>query len=136
MIEPMPPITITTKARMRTGSPMPTCNGLQGADHCAGKAGQGGSQREHHSVEGTDIDAKRADHLAIAFAGANAHAETGLGDEKIEADGNREAHRDDGQPIELVTPTARAAARCRAGDRECSDKGATSRRPNACLPKR
>ena len=77
LIEPMPPMTMTTKARISTGSPMPTCTDCSGADQRAGEAGERGAEREDHGVERADVDAERGDHLAVGLAGADAHAEPG-----------------------------------------------------------
>ena len=66
---------------------------LQGADHGAGEAGQRGAQRKHHRVEAADVDAQRADHLAVGFAGADAHAEPRPGDQHVEGERPRRGRR-------------------------------------------
>ena len=76
-IEPMPPITMTTKARIRMCSPIPICTVRIGACHQAGKAGERSAEPEHQRIEQLDVDAERADHLAIGGAGADQHADAG-----------------------------------------------------------
>ena len=102
-------MTMTTKARISTGSPMPTCTDCSAPTMRAGKTGQRRAQRKHHGVERADVDAERADHLAVGFAGADAHAEPRLGDQQIEAEGDGDADTDDGEAIERVMARRRAA---------------------------
>ncbi len=51
LIEPIPPMTMTTKARISTGSPMPTCTDWIGADQRAGQPGKRRAEREDDRVE-------------------------------------------------------------------------------------
>ena len=84
-IEPMPPMMMTTKARIRMFSPMPICTVRIGACISAGKAGQRRAKPEHQRVEQLDVDAERADHFAVGGAGADQHAEPGAHDQRRRA---------------------------------------------------
>src|SRR3546814_4671359 len=57
---------------------------LQGPDQAAGEAGERGAEGEDGGVEGADVDAERADHLAVGLAGADLHAEARLGVQQVE----------------------------------------------------
>ncbi len=61
-IEPMPPMTMTTKARMRMLSPMPGSTEMIGAIMMPANAGEHGAEAEHDHEQPLDIDAERRDH--------------------------------------------------------------------------
>ena len=77
-IEPMPPMTMTTKARMRMLSPMPGLDRDDRRDHDAGKSRQHGAEAEHDHEQPLDIDAERRDHAGIGGARAHQHADPGV----------------------------------------------------------
>ena len=65
LIEPMPPITTTTKQMISIWSPMPGIDrGDRRRDH-AGERGERDAEREHDAVEQLDVDAQRLHHLAV-----------------------------------------------------------------------
>ena len=92
-IEPMPPMMMTTKARIRMFSPMPICTVRIGACISAGETGERRAESEHQRIEKLDVDAERADHLAIGRAGADQHAEPRAHHQHIEQAGDRERRR-------------------------------------------
>ena len=92
-IEPMPPMTMTTKARISTLSPMPGSTERIGAAMHAGEARQHGAEAEDQHEEPADIDAERGDHRRIGRARAHQHADPRALDQQPEQPGGREARR-------------------------------------------
>ena len=70
---------------------MPTCTDCKAPTMAPGQTGKRGAQREDQRVERADVDAERADHLAVGFARADAHAEPGPRDQRVEGDGDQHA---------------------------------------------
>ena len=70
--------------------------------HDAGKACKRRAKPEDQRVEELDVDAERADHLAIGSAGADQHAEPGAHDQAVEQARHRERGDDDDQAIDRV----------------------------------
>jgi hypothetical protein len=89
----MPPMTITTKARISTGSPMPTCTDWMRADQRPGKTRQGRAKREDDGVEKADIDTECRDHFAVRLAGADLHAEPGAADQQAKPGRDHDARQ-------------------------------------------
>ena len=78
---------------------------LHGEDrrlHHAGEAGERGAEAEHQRVEQLDVDAERADHLAIGGAGADQHADARAHHQDVEQQRDRERRQDDDQAIERI----------------------------------
>jgi len=79
-IEPMPPITMTTKARIRMFSPIPICTVRIGA--CISPAEPQRAPRQapnHQRVEQLDVDAEaRRSFRGLEGAGADQHADAGF----------------------------------------------------------
>ena len=83
-IEPMPPMTITTKARIRSVVAHAGLDRQDRRDHGPGEARQHGAEAEHDREQPLDVDTEHRDHRRIAGAGPHQHADPGL---------SRPAHR-------------------------------------------
>ena len=105
-IEPMPSITITTKARMRMFSPMPTCTARSGPSIAPASA-ERRAEREDHREETPDVDTHHDRHLPVRGARAHQHADPGLRHQDIQQQGHTNAHGDDRQAIGRVLHAAR-----------------------------
>jgi hypothetical protein len=90
-IEPIPPMTMTTKARISTGSPMPTCTDWIVPTRAPGEPGQRRAERENHRVEPADIDTERGDHLAVGLACPDTDAEPRPVRSEEQPDGHEDA---------------------------------------------
>ena len=82
----MPPITITTNATMMILSPMPGDTDRMGAAAIPGQCGESRAKPKHQAENGRHIDPECTHHLAVDGAGANNHAQPGLGHDQIERD--------------------------------------------------
>ncbi len=70
--------------------------------HHSGKTGEGGTEPEYEGVEELNIDAERADHLAVGGTGADQHADARAHHQRIQQERNRQRRQNDNQPIERV----------------------------------
>jgi hypothetical protein len=75
---------------------------LQRAHHRAGQPGQRRAKRKDDCVKRPDVDAQRPDHLAVAFASADAHAEPCARDQEIESARNCQPNNNDRQPVKRI----------------------------------
>jgi hypothetical protein len=67
LIEPMPPMTMTTKAKIRHRLAHADLHRLDGADERAGKTGKRGPEREDDGVELGNVDTERCDHFPVVL---------------------------------------------------------------------
>jgi hypothetical protein len=74
-IEPIPPITITTKARIRMFSPMPTCTARIGPSMAPASAHRAAPSANTDGEKAADVYAHGERHLAVRGAGAHQHSD-------------------------------------------------------------
>src|SRR5664279_587100 len=98
----MPPMTMTTKARMRMFSPMPTCTASSGPMRTPATAHRPAPMPEDQGEEALDVDAHRRRHLAVRGAGAHQRAHPRFRDAHIEQRRERQAGADDEQPVRRI----------------------------------
>ena len=92
VIEPMPPITTTTKQMISTlAAHAGIDRGHRRRDH-AGQRRQRDAGREHDAVQAPDVDAQAAHHVAVAGAGADHHAQPRAVDHAVQADAPAAMH--------------------------------------------
>jgi hypothetical protein len=70
--------------------------------HQAGQAGERGAEPEHQREQQLDVDAERANHLAVRGAGTDQHADPRAHHQHVEEDGDRETDHDDRQPVARI----------------------------------
>ena len=113
VIEPMPPMTTTTKQMMSTLRAHARIDrGQRRGDH-PGERRQRHAAGEDDAVEQADVDAEAAHHVAVAGAGADHHAEPGAVDDGVEADARRRCRRPTRRPGTTGTTSGRRGESCR-----------------------
>ena len=77
----------------------------------AGKPGEHRANAEHGCEQQPDIDAERADHLAVRGAGADQHAESGPRDQPVQAECDETADDDDEHAVAWIDDAERQCER-------------------------
>ena len=102
LIEPMPPITTTTKQMIKIWFPMPGNTDEIGAATAPAKAARAMPKCEDQGEQQGNIHAERSGHLAVAVAGPDHHANAGFVDHEIQQGRDRQAHRGDEEPVNRI----------------------------------
>jgi hypothetical protein len=84
----MPPMMMTTKARISTLSPMPTCTASNGPSRPPASAQSAAPKTKTAVNKALHIDAQRLGHFAVGGAGAHPHADPAFGDQQVEQAGD------------------------------------------------